>query len=269
MDHDLRVITIELGKQEEDDQSTGSQTPSTTSTPSPPPASYQRGPEPPYASSGKSCFVCQNTLLLSYFSCCAICLGIVERKPGSDPDTADERLTATTTSTTPDSLPLPITQPREPPLSPSPSSSSSSSGDGDKPPNTTTVPTSTAATYTDTGTNPPHCPSPYCRYTHTRPLLVLFALCEAIPSLGGLALLNAALYGRDWALLRFAGVLVLQWWQIFVLPRQWARGRSVVLGGQLVAYLFMVWFYVDASTSWRWWEPLAVSTVLLKIVFPW
>ncbi|KAI5864625.1 hypothetical protein GGS23DRAFT_561130 [Durotheca rogersii] len=98
--------------------------------------------------------------------------------------------------------------------------------------------------------------------------MVFFGVCELVPSAGGLALANAALYRRDWGQLRYAGLLLVQWWQIFVLPRQWHAGRPVV-AGQLVACLFMVWFYIATSDHWRWWEPLAVSTVLLKIVFPW
>ncbi|KAF3064570.1 hypothetical protein GL218_01179 [Daldinia childiae] len=66
MDHD-HVITIELGKPEEYDQSTEDITPS----PTPPPTSSQRNQGPRYAASTKSCFFCQNTLLLSYFNCCA------------------------------------------------------------------------------------------------------------------------------------------------------------------------------------------------------
>ncbi|KAI1661934.1 hypothetical protein F4813DRAFT_398393 [Daldinia decipiens] len=259
MDHD-HAITIELGKPEEYDQSTEDITPS----PTPRPASDQRNQRPLYAASTKSCFFCRNTLLLSYFNCCAVCLGTIERSQSRNKTNDDnnnsnnnsnERLTS-------DSLPLPTTQPREPSASPTttppPYSSSSSSSSS----------STTENNYNSPPAKPPHCPSPYCRYTHARPLMLLFALGEAVPSLGGLALLNAALYRHDWAQFRFAGMLALQWWQIFVLPRQWARGRSVV-AGQLVACLFMVWFYVDGSRSWRWWEPLAVSTVLLKIVFPW
>ncbi|KAG4222422.1 hypothetical protein PC116_g29104 [Phytophthora cactorum] len=199
MDHDLRVITVELGKQEEYDQFPRSITPSTTTaTPPPPPppaASYRISRESPYASSRKSCFACRNTLLLSYFNCCAICLGTVERGPSPN---SNSNISATITTT--DSLPLPITQPREPPVSPSPTSSSSDDNDDDdKPPSTTTAAAAAAvgAADTSTGTKLAHCPSPYCRYTHTRPVMGLFVLCEAVPSLGGLALLNAALYGRD------------------------------------------------------------------------
>ncbi|KAI1647571.1 uncharacterized protein F4817DRAFT_365252 [Daldinia loculata] len=232
MDHD-HVITIDLGKPEEYDQSTEDITPS----PTPRPASDQRNQGPRYAASTKSCFFCRNTLLLSYFNCCAVCLGTIERSQSRNKtDNHNNNSSSNNERPTSDSLPLPVTQSREPSGSPTttppPYSSSSSSSD------------------TENDYKPPHCPSPYCRYTHARPLMLLFALGEA-------------------AQFRFAGMLALQWWQIFVLPRQWARGRSVVVAGQLVACLFMVWFYVDGSPSWRWWEPLAVSTVLLKIVFPW
>ncbi|KAI0847806.1 hypothetical protein F5Y00DRAFT_270944 [Daldinia vernicosa] len=246
MDRD-HVITIELGKPEEEyDQSTEDIVT---------PASDQRNQGPRYTASAKSCFVCRNTLLLSYFDCCAVCLGVIKRgqsrhnKTDSNSNSSNSNCNCNNERPASDSLPLPTTQPREPSASPattpppycSSSSSSSSSSENNYNYNYNPPPPPPP--------QPPHCPSPYCRYTHARPLMLLFALGEA-------------------AQFRFAGMLALQWWQIFVLPRQWARGRSVV-AGQLVACLFMVWFYVDASRGWRWWEPLAVSTVLLKIVFPW
>ncbi|KAI8966752.1 hypothetical protein F5Y11DRAFT_343122 [Daldinia sp. FL1419] len=242
MDHE-HTVTIEVEKQEEYTRSSADVTPST----SPPPPSDQGNPEPPYATSPRSCFFCRKTLLLSYFNCCAVCLGVIQNTGASNSNEASSS----------NSLPLPTTQPQEPSI---PSAYQPSS----PPSNQETRPPATALTCS----KPRHCPSPYCRYTHTRPLMLLFALSEAVPLIAGLVFLNAALYSHDWVRLRFAGLLVLQWWQIFVLPRQWARGRSVV-AGQLVACLFMVWFYVEASRSWKWWEPFVVSTVLLKIVFPW
>ncbi|KAI1107248.1 hypothetical protein F4804DRAFT_352760 [Jackrogersella minutella] len=218
MDHD-HVVTIDLEK-EEYGQSSQDSTPSTT----PPSSDDGRSHDLVSAASVRSCPVCRKTLLLSYFNCCAVCLGIIEcgrarkgERPALDLDS------------------LPTVEPRatSPAETPPPSPSSSSS----------------SINYTRS--SPPHCGTPYCRYTHARALMALFVLCELVPALGGLAVLHLALYRHDFALLRFAGLLLLQWWQIFVLPRQWACGRSIV-AGQLVACLFMVWFYVDGSRAWRW-----------------
>ncbi|KAI2471627.1 hypothetical protein F4781DRAFT_439940 [Annulohypoxylon bovei var. microspora] len=231
MEHD-HVINIDLGKSEYD-QSSSDLTPSVT----PPPSSDGRGHIHIPATSDRSCFVCRKTLLLSYFNCCAACLGVAEYRlsqkrgrPGRD--------TLPTTETSHDSS--------------SPSSSSSSL------PLPTTDYNYAKHDHTTTTTNianapspARHCDSACCRYTHARPLMLLFVVCELVPSLGGLAVLNLALYRHDFALLRVAGMLLLQWWQIFVLPRQWACGRSIV-AGQLAACVFMVWWYVDASRAWRW-----------------
>ncbi|KAI0883401.1 uncharacterized protein GGS22DRAFT_195158 [Annulohypoxylon maeteangense] len=216
MEHD-HVINIDLEKPE---YSQPSQT--TTPSVSPPESDDGRAQRPIYAASNKSCFVCRKTLLLSYFNCCAACLGIAEyqlsRKRGRQ---SRDILPTSETST----------------------SSSSSS------PSSSTY--SLPQTPTNTPRPAPHCDSPSCRYTHQRVLMLLFIVFELIPSLGGLAILNIALYRHDFSLLRFAGMLLLQWWQIFVLPRQWACGRSIV-AGQLAACVFMVWFYVDAARVWRW-----------------
>ncbi|KAI1213470.1 uncharacterized protein F4807DRAFT_470797 [Annulohypoxylon truncatum] len=236
MEHD-HVITIDMGKPEYSQAS-----PNMTPSVSPPQSDDGRTQKPAYAASNKSCFVCRKTLLLSYFSCCAVCLGVVEYqlsqkrgRPARDTLPTSETSNASSSSPSSSTYSLPTTKygPQH---------------------NTTTTTTTTAIIQDPSSHNPtppPHCDSPYCRYTHHRPLMLLFAACELVPSAGGLAVLAAALSRRDFALLRFAGVLLLQWWQIFVLPRRWACGRSIV-AGQLAACCFMVWFYVDAARSWRW-----------------
>ncbi|KAI1144147.1 hypothetical protein F5Y05DRAFT_401257 [Hypoxylon sp. FL0543] len=216
MEHD-HVVTINLEKVEYD-QTSQDVAPSITL---PPPNDARSDKHTPSVSE-KSCIVCRKTLLLSYFNCCAICLGIMECRQG--------RKSAL------DSDSLPITEfsnPSSPPFS-------SSTPDPQR-------------------TNkPPHCDIPCCRYTHLRPVMYLMVLCEAVHFFTALTLFNISLYQHNFTLLRFSGLLLLQWWQIFVLPRQWACGQSIV-AGQLVAVVFMVWFY----------EPFAIGTVLLKIVFPW
>ncbi|KAI1457723.1 hypothetical protein F4805DRAFT_162700 [Annulohypoxylon moriforme] len=223
MEHD-HVINIDLGKSEYNQAS-----PTITPTVSPPESDDGRSQKPIYTASNKSCFVCRKTLLLSYFNCCAACLGIAEyrlsRKRGRP--SRDTLLTSETSnssaSTTASTSSLPIIN----------------------------FVNSKATHNQNPNPAPSHCESPYCRYTHLRPLMLLFIIFELVPSLGGLAVLNMALYRHDFALLRFAGMLLLQWWQIFVLPRQWACGRSIV-AGQLAACVFMVWWYVDAARAWRW-----------------
>ncbi|OTA66754.1 hypothetical protein K449DRAFT_402810 [Hypoxylon sp. EC38] len=217
MEHD-HVINIDLEKNEYD-QTSQDEIPSIIS----PATNDKRANKHTLTASKKSCIVCRKTLLLSYFNCCAVCLGITECRRGRKP--------------TSESASLPITEPipTEPPQ-------------GAK--------------------KPPHCDSQYCRYTHIRPIMILMIFCEAIHSGFGVALLNMSLYSHNFAMLRFAGLVLLQWWQIFVLPRQCACGQSIVTG-QLVAVVFMVWFYVDGSRNWKWWEPFVICTVLLKIVFPW
>ncbi|KAI1094541.1 hypothetical protein F5B19DRAFT_38106 [Rostrohypoxylon terebratum] len=217
MEHD-HIVNIDLTKSEYSQ---------TSPTVSPPESDDGKSQKPTYASN-RSCFVCRKTLLLSYFNCCAACLGTTEyqlsRKRGRP---ARDTLPTSETS-----------------HSPLPSSSSS----------TSSLPIINWIRRTPTHnsqTPPPHCESPYCRYVHLRPLMLLFILFELVPSLGGLSVLNLALYRHDFAQLRFGCMLLLQWWQIFVLPRQWACGRSIV-AGQLAACVFMVWWYVDAARAWRW-----------------
>ncbi|KAI1335553.1 hypothetical protein F5Y15DRAFT_397695 [Xylariaceae sp. FL0016] len=113
-----------------------------------------------------------------------------------------------------------------------------------------------------------HCKTAYCKYTHNRWLLYFFVLCEAVPMAGALMLLGKGLYQHEWIMLRFGVMVAIQWYQIFVLPRQWHAGHSIV-PGQLAAAFFMVWFYVNGRDSLHWWEPFAISSVLLKIIFPW
>ncbi|KAI1406578.1 hypothetical protein F4819DRAFT_439584 [Hypoxylon fuscum] len=167
MDRD-HVVDIHLGK-EEYDQSSSQGTPGVM-TPSP---SHQSSHKPVYTA--KSCFVCRKTLLLSYFNCCAVCLGIVEggrvqkeEKPSSDF--------------------LPITEPISSPSvtreTTESSSSSSSTPDSEN-------------NYGVTTRRTPHCDSSYCRYTHSRLLMLFFGLCELVPALGALAMLNMALYRHD------------------------------------------------------------------------
>ncbi|KAL7626726.1 hypothetical protein AAE478_003500 [Parahypoxylon ruwenzoriense] len=296
MAHD-HVVDIDLAKeyaQKEQDQAaqyphhhqTQPSIPATTTTTTPEPqhSSSYKAQEPALpAGPRRSCLVCRKTLLMSYFNCCAICLGVIECGRLQKHSPAADSLPIVQPPPSP-SLPPP------PPPSPSPSSPvsaaahplthiSSASSSSSTTSSTTAVNSESNAECQQTDDKPsppppssppppPHCDSSYCRYTHARPLMLFFVLCELVPSLGGLALANAALYRRDWTLLRFAGLLIVQWWQIFVLPRQWHCGHPIITG-QLAACLFMVWFYVEGSTQWHWWEPLAISTVLLKIVFPW
>ncbi|KAI1375916.1 hypothetical protein F4677DRAFT_460155 [Hypoxylon crocopeplum] len=264
------VVHVTLDKEE---YNHASQNIASSETPPPPPPSWdnnQRIHGSSSLASAKSCLVCRNTLLLSYFNCCAVCLGIIE--------CGRARKDESSSSPSPSHV-LPIAQPPPTPArtestttSPSCSSSSSSStcvnnDDDDDDDNENEK-------HNSNENNKPrrrrqrHCGQTFCRFTHWRPLMVVFALCELVQSLSALTLLNLALYSHDWVILRFSGLLLLQWWQIFVLPRQWHCGQSIVTG-QLAACLFMVWFYVEVSKSWSWWEAFVVSTVLLKIVFPW
>ncbi|KAI1502306.1 hypothetical protein F5X99DRAFT_408256 [Biscogniauxia marginata] len=197
-------------------------------TPSATPAiDYERGecartdvPSPP------SCIICRHTLLLSYFNCCAVCGNVIE--PGRSK------------------------RPRDCWYDPSPEA-------GGLPVRTatTTTTTTTTAQMADGGEensqsqSQSHCDSPYCKYTHNRWFLAFFALCECMPAAGALMMLALALGGHSWGLLRFGGLMAVQWWQIFVLPRQWHAGQSIV-GGQLAACSFMVWFYVEGRQDWHW-----------------
>ncbi|KAI2639879.1 hypothetical protein GGS26DRAFT_587331 [Hypomontagnella submonticulosa] len=159
MDRDY-VVNFVLGK-EMYNQSSQSLSSSTT----------LRTREPTYASSTKSCVVCRNTLLLSYFNCCAICLGVI--KCGRDPKPDETEFSNC----------LPIARPAPAHISDSsPSPTPSPSHDNDGRNNTR---------------KPLHCGAPFCRLTHSRPLLFLFAAFEAVSSLGSLALLNMALYTHD------------------------------------------------------------------------
>ncbi|KAI0377798.1 hypothetical protein F5Y04DRAFT_284472 [Hypomontagnella monticulosa] len=216
--------------------------------------------EPTYACSTKSCVVCRNTLLLSYFNCCAICLGAI--KCGRDPKPEEIDLSDS----------LPIARPAPAHISPS------------SPPPSSSWP----GAYWENDDRldprkPPHCGTPCCWFIHSRTLLLIFAAFEALSSLSALTLLNMALYTHNWAQLRFALLLSLQWWQTFVMPRQWYSGRSII-PGQIAAFMFLVWYYVESSRSplslvktlglpyvqeWYWWEPLVIGGVLLKIIFPW
>lgn len=221
MEHD-HVINIDLTKSEY------SQTSPTVSLPE---SDDGRSQKHTYAASDRSCFVCRKTLLLSYFNCCAACLGTTEyqlsRKRGRPArgtlPTSEASNSSSLPSSSTSSLPI-INWTRRPQTHNRPSNNKVHSL---------------------------HCDTPYCRYVHFRPLMLLFILFELVPSLGGLFLLNLALYHHDFSLLRFGCMLLLQWWQIFVLPRQWACGRSIV-AGQLAACVFMVWWYVDAAREWRW-----------------
>ncbi|OTB07171.1 hypothetical protein M426DRAFT_8900 [Hypoxylon sp. CI-4A] len=242
MDHD-HVVTIEYKKDEYDrasDSSTSSNTQATSNS------QRSHGSTSSSTGSSRSCPVCRKTLLLSYFGCCAVCLGTMEcerpRKSAKKHDMM-ETLPVVETPVPPSPSPSPST--------PQPSSTSSSRSHENQ---------MTSKTR--------HCDRAYCRYTHQRLLMLVFVLCELASGLGGLAVVQMALYRHDFELLRFGGMLVLQWWQIYVLPRHWACGQSIV-AGQLAACLFMAWYYVDGSRCWRWWEPLAITSVLLKIVFPW
>ncbi|KAI1393890.1 uncharacterized protein F4822DRAFT_29150 [Hypoxylon trugodes] len=170
MDHD-HVVNIDLEKQDPDRNSQGS-SPSTTPSHT---FGIQRTHEPVYTAYTKSCIVCRKTLLLSYFNCCAVCLGVEEcgqgKKRRADPP--------------PESLPITETPPSTPSTS-TPTSPSSSITDPENNLLNTNTPTITL-----------HCDSTYCRYTHLRPLMLLFALSELVPLLGGLFLLNTAIYRHD------------------------------------------------------------------------
>ncbi|CAJ2506987.1 Uu.00g081730.m01.CDS01 [Anthostomella pinea] len=197
-------------------------------TPSCSPApSYGRSQLAASALPQKSCAICRNTLMLSYFSCCAVCGNVIEC------GRSNERL-------------------------------GSERGSSSAP----QLPTTSSAEGTDCSKKL-HCSSAYCKYTHNVWLLRFFILFEAMPAVGALMLLGKAFFvEHDWYFLRFRGLMAVQWWQIFLMPRQWHAGQSI-LTGQLVATLFMVWFYIEGREAWRWFEPFAVSTILLKILFPW
>ncbi|KAI2612238.1 uncharacterized protein GGS25DRAFT_517933 [Hypoxylon fragiforme] len=242
MDHDHdhdHIVNTELQKAEYDETNRSINKP----RPSPPPSPSKR----PISVSSCTrsspstgpCLVCRKTLLLSYFNCCAVCLSVIEcgQRRKDDDDDNDNDEDRPTRNNRPPILPVSERHPSPPPPPPRRLSSS-----------TTLGPRQADDDDDDDDRRARHCDSAYCRYTHPRLLMCLFVACELVPSLGGLALLNLALYRHSWVLLRFAGMLLLQWWQIFMLPRQ---------------------FYIEGSRQWRWWEPLAISTVLLKIVFPW
>ncbi|KAH9900637.1 hypothetical protein F4778DRAFT_782164 [Xylariomycetidae sp. FL2044] len=192
-------------------------------TPSTSPTIGENRLEPSEAS---SCVVCRNVLLLSYFNCCAVCGSVIPCGRTDQEDTySSERRNDPHHAFD-----------RLPPAH-------------EKPQNATTNCNERL-----------HCQSAYCRYTHNPWLLRFFILCELMPATGALMMIAMALAKHDFAHLRFGGMMAVQWWQIFVLPRQWHAGTSI-FSGQL--------FYIEGRQLWRWWEPFAVSTVLLKILFPW
>ncbi|XXH04881.1 hypothetical protein Hte_011303 [Hypoxylon texense] len=211
----------------------------------------------PTAPRTRSCIVCRKTLLLSYFNCCAICLGVIEcTRPGNH----EKKKSAAEDNTLPTvEPPRPLRLTRE---NTSESTSSTSSS-------VTMVEGRTNRSEKKTTTKvQSHCDSTLCKYTHLRPVMTLFVLCELFQMGCFLVFLNIALYTHDWLLLRYSCLVLLQWWQLFMLSRQWNCGHSIV-AGQLAASFFIVWYYVESSQQWRWWEPLAICSVLLKIVFPW
>ncbi|KAI2626513.1 hypothetical protein GGR54DRAFT_474531 [Hypoxylon sp. NC1633] len=243
MDHD-HVVHIDLEKEE-----CGRAALNFRSSPTPSRSHHQRT-HPPLSS--RSCLVCRKTLLLSYFNCCAVCLGVIE---------CGRALKANKPKpTSADSLPIAHSLSPPPPARVKQDSSSSSSSSSSCCCCSSCSSQQTTINGEDDANDGAehkklvrgsHCDSGYCRYTHRRPLMLFFALCELVPALGGLAFLNVALYRHEWALLRFAGILLLQWWQVFILPRQWHCKQSIVTG-QLIACIFMVWFYVEGSRCWRW-----------------
>ncbi|KAI6092461.1 hypothetical protein F4821DRAFT_224047 [Hypoxylon rubiginosum] len=171
-----------------------------------PPENRHDAAKPPSTAPPRTCFVCRKTLLLSYFNCCAICLGPIEcsrpQEQKKKPAVAD----CLPTTEPPRSSSLCLTRETS-------SASSSSSV-------TIVEGRSTDGNSKTSGTTGRHCDSTYCKYTHLRPLMVLFVLCEFTQFMFFLVSLNMALYCHDWLLLRYAGLILLQWWQIFMLSRQ-------------------------------------------------
>lgn len=152
----------------------------------------------------RSCIVCRKTLMFSYFNCCAICLGVIEcTRPRNH-----ERPVAA------DSLPT-VEPPRAPPLRLTREASESFSSTSSS---MTMVEGHTGSG--DEKTARPHCDSTYCKYTHVRPVMVLFMLCELFQLGFSVVFLNMALYCHDWLVLRYSGLIILQWWQLFMLARQ-------------------------------------------------
>ncbi|KAI0021994.1 hypothetical protein F4780DRAFT_778012 [Xylariomycetidae sp. FL0641] len=201
--------------------STSAITPSITPAPS-----YSSRETSSTAAAPKSCTVCRNTLLLSYFNCCAICGNGIARGNLGSIGSHQEDLGANTQL-------------------PTRSDEKDASREEKR-----------------------HCNSPNCKYTHNRFLLAVFVLFEATPLAGAVVLILRALFEHNWYYLRFRGLMAVQWWQIFVLPRQCHAGQSII-SGQLAACLFMVWFYVEGRQDWVWFEPFAIAVVLMKILFPW
>ncbi|KAI1769552.1 hypothetical protein GGR53DRAFT_524705 [Hypoxylon sp. FL1150] len=236
-----------------------------------PPKPRREADKPPPEAGRPSCFVCRKTLLLSYFNCCAVCLGVIEcsRPQMSRLPIAADSLPTVEPPRSPQSL-CPARETSESSSSSSSLSSSSSSSSSATMVGGRSNDGSSTTTRETAGGR--HCDSTYCKYTHLRPLMVFFVLCEFAQFTCFLVSLNMALYCHDWLLLRYAGLILLQWWQIFMLSRQasrrWNSGQSIV-AGQVAAAFFMVWYYVESSRQWQWWEPLAICMVLLKIVFPW
>ncbi|KAI0180282.1 hypothetical protein GGR52DRAFT_587866 [Hypoxylon sp. FL1284] len=211
-----------------------------------------------------SCVVCRKTLLFSYFNCCGVCLGVLEygraRRRVSPASVSSFLPTAEPARAPAPSLRRRTREPSGSSYTPSTTSSATAveqgaGGDGNIDNNTTLKRT-------------PHCDSAYCKYTHLRPVMALFVLCEVFQLGVSAAALAVALYCHDWRLLRFAGLVIIQWWQIFMLWRQWNCGHPIIVS-QIAAAFFLVWYYVEVSRQWQWWEPLAIGTVLLKIIFPW
>ncbi|KAI1777708.1 hypothetical protein F4818DRAFT_439038 [Hypoxylon cercidicola] len=221
MEHD-RVVNINLRKDEYDEA---------------PPQPRPSVNKPASTAGTRSCIVCRKTLLLSYFNCCGICLGVIEC---SRPRKQEGRAA--------DSLPT-VEPPRrlhgETSELSSTFSSSATAVEGRSYSNGGEETATTRAA-------PPHCNSTYCKYTHLRPLMAVFVLCELFQFASFLVSLSVALYRHDWLLLRYAGLILLQWWQIFMLARQAMELRPFLVAGQLAAAFFMVWYYVESSQQWRW-----------------
>ncbi|KAI1636697.1 hypothetical protein F4809DRAFT_662186 [Biscogniauxia mediterranea] len=113
-----------------------------------------------------------------------------------------------------------------------------------------------------------HCDTNLCRFGHNRWVLAVLALREIVHLVITSILFSAGLAGHNWSLLRSSGLLAVQWWQVFLLPRRWHAGKSIVVG-QLVSCAYLVRYSSEGRSNWSWWEPpFVIEGVLLKIAYP-
>ncbi|KAI0603374.1 hypothetical protein F4775DRAFT_533468 [Biscogniauxia sp. FL1348] len=197
-----------------------------------PAINFRRG-EYGRADASLSCVICRQTVLLNYFNCCAVCRNVV--KPRNSSRRWEHSLSPTAAEI----------------------------------PTSAVTPAGHLAFHdnADKGGHSGHCNMDSCRLRHNRWVLAALALWEIAHLVIMSVLLSTGVAKHDWSLLRLSGVLAVQWWQLFLLPRRCYAGRSIVVG-QLAACAFLVWFSVEGRSDWSWWEPVVVGIVLLKIAFP-